>query len=183
MEKAFKCQAKQFEKAREAERARRAEELRMNALSAPEEHSVRTLRDMTWGLEHEGDTDEELLEYVRRRAAEIGHSPRIRDVYGALYIEQRIGSWGMVLQLAGLKIPRDVKAPRESEIDEYYRRKAEAKDREDKSVEKYITVSLTEKEMQVIRCLREAEDGEAVITVEDNEPCQVDLIRRNIPLE
>ena len=50
-------------------------------------------------------------------------------------------------------------------------------------MEKCLMVSVTEREMQLIRCLREAEDGEAVITVEDNEPCQVDLIRRDIPLE
>lgn len=181
--KEFKLQSRLFKKEREAEKVRRAEEQRQNAAAQQEELRMRTLRDMTWGLEHEGDTDEELLEYVHLRAAEIGYSPRVKDVYGAMYIVQRIGNWGMVLKLAGLKIPRDVKRPRESEIDEYYRRKAEAKDREDKSAEKYITVSLTEKEMQVIRCLREAEDGEAVITVEDNEPCQVDLIRRNIPLE
>lgn len=117
--KEFKLQSRLFKKEREEEKIRRAEEQRQNAAVQQEELRVRTLRDMTWGLEHEDDTDEELLEYVRLRAAEIGYSPRVKDVYGAMYIVQRIGNWGMVLKLAGLKLPRDVKAPQERLIKAY----------------------------------------------------------------
>lgn len=120
----FRRQARIFKRKREEERARRAEEQRMNAAAQQEELRMRTLRDMTWGLEHETDTDEQLLEYVRARAAEMGRSPRVKDVYGALYIVQRIGNWGVVLTLAGIKLPREVKKPREHEMAAYYRRKA-----------------------------------------------------------
>ena len=74
---------------------------------------------MTWGLEHQDYTDEELLEYVCSIAKEIGRSPRAKDVCGGLYIVKRFGNWGVVLTMAGLKLPRDVKKPQERMINAY----------------------------------------------------------------
>ncbi len=54
-------------------------------------------------------------------------------------------------------------------------------------MENHLTIALTDKELQVIRCIREAEDeaedGEVIIYIERNEPCRVEVLQRNIPLE
>ena len=50
-------------------------------------------------------------------------------------------------------------------------------------MENHLTIALTDKYLQVIRCIREAEDGEVIIYIERNEPCRVEVLQRNIPLE
>lgn len=47
-----------------------------------------------------------------------------------------------------------------------------------------ISVELTEKEQKILELIRSTEDGEVVIiTIERNEPCRVEVLQRNIPLE
>ena len=65
-------------------------------------------RDMEWGREHEEDTDEQLLEYLRRCAAELGHSPVCREVVGGNYIAKRFVTWPVALTLADLELPKGI---------------------------------------------------------------------------
>jgi len=60
-------------------------------------------RDMAWGHDHESDTDEQLLDYVRQCAAEQGEIPNVRETVGGKYLVQRFGDWQTVLLRAGLK--------------------------------------------------------------------------------
>ena len=117
----FRRQARLFKRERIYGRQKSEEEKRENAALAEEAFKIRELRDMTWGLEHQDYTDEELLEYVCSIAKEIGRSPRAKDVCGGLYIVKRFGNWGVVLTMAGLKLPRDVKKPQERMINAYLR--------------------------------------------------------------
>jgi len=52
---------------------------------------------------HRQDTDEELLDYVRYCAVELGHIPKKHEVLGFSYIKSRLGPWPRVLESAGLK--------------------------------------------------------------------------------
>lgn len=48
-------------------------------------------------------SDEELLDVLRQRAAELGRLPIKEDVTGAAYFKQRFGPWPRILEAAGLK--------------------------------------------------------------------------------
>ena len=52
---------------------------------------------------HKGDSDEELIKYLRDCAQELGHIPKKREVPGFTYIKGRLGPWPRVLERAGLK--------------------------------------------------------------------------------
>lgn len=80
-------------------------------------------RDRLWGLEHHTDTDEQLLEYVRKTAAELGYSPLSKEVPGATYIAKRIGSWALVLHLVELPMPKGVEPPNPKTLKTYVQRK------------------------------------------------------------
>ena len=69
------------------------------------------IRDAQWAEKHKNDTDEQLLDYLRQRAAELGYTPFRRDVEGATMIVQRFEEWAIALTLAGLELPKDIKAP------------------------------------------------------------------------
>ena len=87
-----------------------------------EARELRAQRDAVWGREHEADTDEELLAYVRQCAEELGRSPRMRDVLGGDYISSRFGSWALVLMLAELPIPKSVGAVSPQTLKAYRKR-------------------------------------------------------------
>lgn len=82
----------------------------------------RQSRDMVWGTEHAQDTDTQLVDYVRRCAKELGHSPNAQEVLGAAYIAQRFGSWAVVLTISGLPLPKGVKAPNPKTLKSYLER-------------------------------------------------------------
>lgn len=68
-------------------------------------------RDAAWAELHKNDSDEQLLKYLRQKAAELGHTPYRREVEGATMIAARFGEWAIAITLAGLELPKDVKAP------------------------------------------------------------------------
>ena len=80
-------------------------------------------KDQRWGLEHENDTDEQLLAYVQQAAEKLGHTPLSKEVPGATYIAKRIGSWALVLHLAGLPLPKGVEPPNPKTLKAYLQRK------------------------------------------------------------
>ena len=62
--------------------------------------------------EHSEDSDDQLLEYVRQCAGQIGHSPCSGEIIGGPYILKRLGlGWGRVLQAANLPPADDPPLP------------------------------------------------------------------------
>lgn len=59
-------------------------------------------RHQAFAREHQGDSKEQLLEYVRQCAEDLGHSPCSGEVIGGPCIAKRIGGWSQVLTEAGL---------------------------------------------------------------------------------
>ena len=80
-------------------------------------------KDRLWGLAHEAETDEQLLEYVKMAAEKLGHAPLSKEVPGATYIAKRIGSWALVLHLAGLPLPKGVEPPNPKTLKAYLQRR------------------------------------------------------------
>ena len=64
-----------------------------------------------WAQEHMNDTVEDLLNYVRTCAEEIGHTPYRKEVLGGKYIAKCFGGWYETLVQAKLPIPSDMKPP------------------------------------------------------------------------
>lgn len=87
---------------------------------AEQEKEARIQRDEQWRLEHEQDSDEELLAYVRKCAEELGHSPFTKEVVGGTYLTVRFGSWPMVLQCAELPMAQGMKPPTPAQVNKYY---------------------------------------------------------------
>ena len=54
---------------------------------------------------HAADTDEQLLTYLCRCAASLGHTPWPGEIIGGSFIEQRFGSWKNALLKAKLPHP------------------------------------------------------------------------------
>lgn len=62
-------------------------------------------------LEHENDSDEQLLSYVRECAQKLGHSPWSREIVGGEMILKRFESWELVLRKAKLPQPTIANKP------------------------------------------------------------------------
>jgi hypothetical protein len=60
-------------------------------------------RNQAFSKAHDKDTDEELREYVRRRAAALGYTPHPLELPGGLYIQERLGDWDVLAAQLGLK--------------------------------------------------------------------------------
>ena len=170
----YKRHAKLFKNERKIQAEERASHARSSSLNAQAERAALAERDREWAAEHETDTDEELLDYLRQCAAELGHTPVRREVLGSTYITERFGSWSVALTVAGLYLPKK-KRPRQTALDAY------AKKRKGMSLP-VIEMELSEKEKKVLELIRSTEDGKVKINVEEGKPVQVDIIHENIPL-
>lgn len=89
-----------------------------------------------FALEHQQDSREELVAYVRQCAEELGRTPAPEDVIGSPFLSSRFeGGWAGLIQEAGLpplpgKPVCEVKADRASEYErqlQLHRRKKAAK--------------------------------------------------------
>ena len=56
--------------------------------------------------EHEMDTNEQLLRYVRQQAFSLGFTPNEREIIGGKYISFRFGGWQRAVTAARLQQPR-----------------------------------------------------------------------------
>lgn len=56
-------------------------------------------------------SDEDLLIYLRKCAAELGHSPWPKEIVGWMYITERFGDWLTALHKAQLPSPRTPNRP------------------------------------------------------------------------
>ena len=86
--------------------------------------------------QHEADTDEQLLAYLRAWAIRLQHTPWPGELVGGSFIQERFGSWNRVLVLAKLPPPRTpnqsrafrrVQEETEKQKQLYTQRKAEKK--------------------------------------------------------
>ena len=59
----------------------------------------------TFEKEHQTDTEEQLLDYVRQEAAKLRYTPNPGDLIGGPYIYKRFGNWDRVVALCGLPKP------------------------------------------------------------------------------
>ena len=86
--------------------------------------------------EHSSDSDEMLLEYIRKSAAKLHHVPWKREILGGSYREKRFGTYKAALRKAELPNPKHAdilenfsRIQKEVEIQKeaYRKRKAEKK--------------------------------------------------------
>ena len=61
--------------------------------------------------EHAGDTEQQLAEYLRRCARELGHTPWPREIPGGMTVQARFGSWELAVAKAGLPLPEHPDQP------------------------------------------------------------------------
>lgn len=120
----YKRQAKLFKQERRRLAEERDKRKREVALANAAAQKVLEERDRVWAKEHEKDTDQQLLEYIRSCAAQLGHSPRRREVLGSTYIAGRFGNWSVALMIAGLPMPEGVKPPKQTAINAYLKKAA-----------------------------------------------------------
>ena len=60
---------------------------------------------------HKEADEQQLLQYVKDFAEELGHSPDACEVIGGSYIAQRFGGWEKVLEAAGLSSTGEISCP------------------------------------------------------------------------
>lgn len=125
----YKMEFNRYAKLFKEERQQQAEEREIHkaeaALKAREENRVLAERDKQWAIEHENDDDEQLLEYLQHCAAALGHTPMRREVLGSTYIAERFGNWAVALAVAGLPLPKNIKPPKQTALDNYRKRRKE----------------------------------------------------------
>lgn len=61
--------------------------------------------------EHAGDTEQQLADYLRRCARELGHTPWPREIPGGMTVQVRFGSWELAVAKAGLPLPEHPDQP------------------------------------------------------------------------
>ena len=65
-------------------------------------------QELDFQQQHETDTDEQLLAYLRAWAIRKHHTPWPGEIVGGKYIQERFGSWNRALLLARLPAPKTV---------------------------------------------------------------------------
>lgn len=114
-----KVQAYLWKQEKANAKAQRAAQNEINAANAKREHRERIDRDAAWAAEHAQDTDEQILDYVKACAVQLGQTPRMKEVVGGEFIRKWIGSWALVCTLAELPLPPELKPPKKKEILQY----------------------------------------------------------------
>ena len=109
--KELKRQTKLVKQEQQQQKEIKKEERRQKDARGRAAVEAQQTRDSIWGQAHAGDTDEQLISYVKSCARELGHSPMSKEVLGATYIAKRFGSWALVLMLADLPLPCGGKPP------------------------------------------------------------------------
>lgn len=121
--KEYKRQAKVLRRQKLEEKEQKREERRQKDAAGRVLVQEQLEKDRAWGAAHEADSDEQLLAYVKCTAEKLGHTPLSKEVPGATYIAKRVGSWALVLHLAGLPLPKGVKPPNPKTLKAYLQRK------------------------------------------------------------
>lgn len=122
--KEFKRQLKALRQQQQTQKTQKQAERRQKDAAGRALVQEQQQRDALWGREHEEDTEEQLLAYVKQMAARLGHAPLSREVPGGTYIAKRIGSWALVLHLCDLPLPDGVERPNPKTLKAYLQRKS-----------------------------------------------------------
>lgn len=61
--------------------------------------------------EHARDTEQQLADYLRTCADELGHTPWPKEILGGVTIQARFGSWESALAEANLPLPESQNQP------------------------------------------------------------------------
>ena len=64
-----------------------------------------------FAVEHAQDTEQQLADYLRKYADELGHTPWPREIPGGMTIQTRFGSWEAAVAEAGLPFPEHPNQP------------------------------------------------------------------------
>ena len=64
-----------------------------------------------FAVEHAQDTEQQLADYLRKYADELGHTPWPREIPGGVTIQTRFGSWEAAVAEAGLPFPEHPNQP------------------------------------------------------------------------
>lgn len=123
----FERQAALFKQERQEEKESKKAARQQKSLEASIRQREQQERDQAWAQEHLADSDTQLLDYIRACAAELGHTPVVKEVVGGMYLAKRFVSWPLALTLAKLPLPQDMKPPKPKEIREYRHRKQQKK--------------------------------------------------------
>ena len=121
----FKHHAKLFKEKQKQQAEKRDIHKAEVALKAQAENKTLAERDKQWASEHGNDSDEQLLEYLQHCAAALGHTPMRREVVGSTNIAERFGNWAVALTVAGLPLPKNIKPPKRTALDNYRKRRKE----------------------------------------------------------
>lgn len=119
----YKRQLELFRQERKSQQEARSGAVWARREQAKLEEEARAARDRLWGEAHEGDSDGQLLDYLRRCAQTLGSSPVKAEVEGGRYIAQRFITWPLALQLAGLPLPKGMKPAGNKDVKAYQRLK------------------------------------------------------------
>lgn len=68
-------------------------------------------QEMQFRTEHESDSDEMLLDYLRRCAEKCRHTPWPGEIVGGSLLTERFGTWEQVLAAAELPPPHTANRP------------------------------------------------------------------------
>jgi hypothetical protein len=88
-------------------------------LQALEEQELEFTRD------HAFDTDEQLLDYIRKYASVFHYAPRYKEIIGWKLITERFGSWGAAIEKAGLHLSSSCSMEKLPRIQEEVRKQKE----------------------------------------------------------
>lgn len=120
----YKEEAKRQIKIFKANRQNKAEQRKHEQeKETPEEKAAqeaeRRKRDEEFAKIHKNDTDDQLLEYLRLCAEQLGHPPFKREVIGGEFIKERFALWSVALWQAGLPMAQGMRPPTEKEMRQY----------------------------------------------------------------
>ena len=79
-------------------------------------HEALTQKHEAFVQEHQYDTDDQLLQYLRECARQLGHSPHQKEIIGWPLFIARFGNWHDALRQAHLQIPRTANTPSKFKI-------------------------------------------------------------------
>lgn len=118
-------------------------------------------QEVEFACEHEHDTNDQLLEYVREFAEELGRTPHADEIIGQLlaylrrcaeelgrspvkaeveggsYIAKRFVTWPLALQLAWLPLPQGMRPAKAAAIKEYQKLKKQRLAAEEENTPQY----------------------------------------------
>ena len=112
----FQRQGKLFQAQQQTKRENRTNAKAARTLEQTQEKEKRAVSEAAWKAGHHSKTDQQLLDYIRQCAIDLGHVPVKKEVLGSELIRERFGSWAAALVLADLQLPQGMKPPSNKDV-------------------------------------------------------------------